>query len=128
MPSVSTAKLAARDIRRCFDNFVVPSRYPKFSMIFQYIDFYFCFDLHLISLNTIFLFAPPYTLSSSFSSEFHTLSSTWKCSISFISDEMPYFFYLLVFTIFFNDKIVATQPHYTTVKRKIRQISRVYNG
>lgn len=32
MPSDSTAMLAARDIRRCFDNFVEPSRYPKFSI------------------------------------------------------------------------------------------------
>lgn len=32
MPSDSTAMLAARDIRRCFDSFVEPSRYPRFSI------------------------------------------------------------------------------------------------
>lgn len=33
MPSDSTAMLAARDIRRCFDSFVEPSRYPMFSIL-----------------------------------------------------------------------------------------------
>lgn len=40
IPSASTAKLAARDIRRCFDNFDEPSRYPKFSMAL--IPLFFC--------------------------------------------------------------------------------------
>lgn len=35
IPSASTARLAARDIRRCFDNFDEPSRYPKFSMALE---------------------------------------------------------------------------------------------
>lgn len=33
IPSASIAKLAARDNRRCFDNFEEPSRYPKFSIV-----------------------------------------------------------------------------------------------
>lgn len=35
----STAKLAARDIRRCFDNFDEPSRYPIFSMALELLCF-----------------------------------------------------------------------------------------
>lgn len=55
-PSASTAMLAARDIRRCFDNFEEPSRYPIFSMVlishfsflihnffFFFVDFLFFF-------------------------------------------------------------------------------------
>lgn len=44
MPSVSMAMLAALDIRRCFDNFVEPSRYPRFSisddLVLTFVNFF----------------------------------------------------------------------------------------